>query len=78
MDKEQAEVIQLLADTAVKLFLAIVAALILVTLTVVLVINPSWPIAAAEGVFVGTVFVVYKHYFPASTGSPPPRPDSQV
>ena len=66
MDKEQAKVIQLLSETGVKFFLAIVAGLILITFTVVLIINPSWPIAVVQVFFGGTVFVVYKHYFPSS------------
>ena len=77
MDREQAEVVQLLADTAVKLLLAIVVALILLGCTIALIVDPSWPIATVEIVFGATVTVVYKHYFPAS-GSPPRRSDSQA
>ena len=69
MDKDKARVIQLLGDVLVKVILAIVAALILIVCTIALILDPSWPIALVEGVFAGTVTVVYKHYFPASATS---------
>lgn len=78
MDREQVKVIQLLVDTGVKLLLAIVAALILIACTITLIVKPSWPIAIAEMLFGGTVFVVYKHYFPSSTESPTRDPDSRT
>ena len=61
------EVIQILTDVFVKFFLASLAALILLTLTIVTIVNPSWPIAALDAIFAVSVAVVYRHYFPAAS-----------
>ena len=65
MDREQAEVIQLLADVFVKVVLSLAAAGIFIAFAVTLIVNPSWLIASVEAFLTGTIYVVFKHYFPA-------------
>lgn len=76
MDKEQAEVIQLLADVLMKFILASVVAALVGVFAIVLIFNPSWPLAIVEIFFGGTVIFVYKHYFPPSKEFPTGGPDS--
>lgn len=65
MDETQARVVELLANVAAKFLLAITSAGVLVAVTVKLVTDPSWPVAGAHAVMDFTVYVVFKHYFPA-------------
>lgn len=69
MDREQAEVYQLLADVCMKIVLACVGALVFFIFAIVLVFNPSWPIAAAQGLLTLTVGAMYAHFFPSRNGS---------
>lgn len=65
MDKEQAKVVELLANVAAKFILALVTCGVFVAVTIKLLRDPSWPVAAVEMFLTGTVYVVFKHYFPA-------------
>lgn len=65
MDEEQVRVFELLANVAAKLFLAFLAGMVFLGVSVKLILDPSWPIAVAEAFLTGTVYVVFKHYFPA-------------
>lgn len=65
MDKKQAQVVELLANVYAKLFLAVLSGVAFAAVTIKLLFDPSWPVAAVETVLAGTVFVVFKHYFPA-------------
>ncbi len=65
MDENQARVVELLANVFAKLFLAVLAGLAFAAVTVMLLVNPSWPVAVVDVVLTGTVYVVFKHYFPA-------------
>ena len=65
MDEDQVRVAELLANIAAKLFLALIAGMVFVAVTIKLILDPSWPMVVAEGLLSGTVYVVFRHYFPA-------------
>ena len=65
MDKAQAEVIRLLVDVGVKLMLSVVTTIVFIVVTAKLIFDPSWPVAVLESLLSATVYVMFKHYFPA-------------
>lgn len=65
MNESQVRVVEVLANVAAKFILAVCAAGVFVLVSIKLVRDPSWPIAAADAFLSGTVYVVFKHYFPA-------------
>lgn len=65
MDEDQVRIYALLTDVFVKLMLSVCAAAIFVAFAIALIVNPNWPIAVVETFFGGTVFAVFRHYFPS-------------
>lgn len=66
--REKALVFSLYADTVVRTFLGFITGLVLLVGVVALCINPSWPLAALDGLLT----VVLAYYFPKSQ----PRADT--
>lgn len=73
LTKEKAEVYRVFGDTVSKFILAMTVALVFIIASLKLVVDPSWPIAAADMVLGGVVLVVFKHYFPAKEDKPRTR-----
>lgn len=65
LTKEKVEVYKVFGDTVSKFILAMAVALVFIIMSLKLVVDPSWPIAAADAVLGGVVLVVFKHYFPS-------------
>ena len=69
VSKEQAEVYEIIATMIVRIVLAFVVLCAFIAVLVALFFVRGWsqtvPLAALEIVLTGTVFQVFKHYFPA-------------
>lgn len=78
INREQAEVVKIVADSLAKLLLAVAVSVVVVLFAVVLAFNPSWPIAAVEGFFGWIARTVYKHYFPAARSLQRPPDDEHL
>ena len=64
--EEQVRVYSLMTNVIARFLLVLLASGVLIAVTAKLIIDPGWPIAAAEGVLSHTVYRVFKHYFPTN------------
>ena len=65
MDREKAEVYRIIGDIIAKLALVASTIVVLFVMTGFLLWKPNVYFAAVDSVFVGTVYMVIRHYFPA-------------
>jgi hypothetical protein len=65
MDREKAEVYQIMANMIAKMFLVFISAAVFVVVTGFLLYNPNWYLAAFDAVCSITIGRVILHYFPA-------------
>lgn len=66
LNEKKAEVYKLMGDVVAKFILAVTAAGVFVMISVALVKNPKWELAVADSFFGGTLFFVFRHYFPSA------------
>ena len=62
--EKKIQVYSLLLDMIIKLLFSIVMLAILITITVKFILNPTWPLAAADVGSGGVMGIVVRHYFP--------------
>ena len=63
-DERKVKVYAIVLDMFWKSVFSGVTAAAFVAITVKLIIDPTWPIAAVDAFLTGTMFVVFRHYFP--------------
>jgi hypothetical protein len=68
IDRERAEIYNILATIFLKLLFGIVAISAFVVVLVIFLRDPSFPLVGMEAVLSGTVYVCFRHLFPSGPG----------
>lgn len=64
ISESQIRVYGLLFDVAMKFVLSVVVTLAFIAVTVKLLVDPTWPMAGADGALSLSITTVIRHYFP--------------
>jgi len=69
--ERKSQVYKVMCDVVAKFILAVSSAGVFIMISIALVMNPRWELACADSFFGGTLFFVFRHYFPSGNGIPP-------
>ncbi|HEY2292340.1 MAG TPA: hypothetical protein VGM86_16700 [Thermoanaerobaculia bacterium] len=69
LNEKKVEVYRVMGDVVAKFILAIAAAGVFIMISIALVRNPRWELAVADSFFGGTLFYVFRHYFPSAAAT---------
>jgi len=65
LDERQVKVFGIILDMFWKSVFSLVVLLVFIATSVILLVIPSWPLVAGEGVVGTCLVIVFKHYFPS-------------